>query len=165
MNRRTIFSFFAIATLGLALPPSSIIAQQGSLRQQLVGTWTVVSDEIVTPSGTKQGPSGPNPKGILMMDAGGRYATMGGKSDRPKLKSGNRSEVTAQEFGTAAMDFAANYGTWTVNEADKTVTMHREGALNPNNEGTDVKVSVSLAGDELKGVGPGGRTFVWRRAK
>jgi hypothetical protein len=100
-----------------------------------------------------------------MMDAGGRYATMGGKSDRPKLKSGNRSEVTAQEFGTAAMDFAANYGTWTVNEAEKTVTMHREGALNPNNEGTDVKVSVSLAGDELKGVGPGGRTFVYRRAK
>jgi hypothetical protein len=139
MNRRTIFSFFAIATLGLALPPSSIIAQQGSLRQQLVGTWTVVSDEIVR--------------------------DYGGKSDRPKLKSGNRSELTAQEFGTAALDFAANYGTWTVNEADKTVTMHREGALNPNNEGTDVKVSVSLAGDELKGVGPGGRTFVWRRAK
>jgi hypothetical protein len=165
MKTLTVISLSAITVLGLALPLSSSVAQQGSLRQQLVGTWTVVSDEIVTPSGTKQGPSGPNPKGILMMDAGGRYATMGGKSDRPKLKSGNRSEVTAQEFGTAAMDFAANYGTWTVNEADKTVTMHREGALNPNNEGTDVKVSVSLAGDELKSVGPGGRTFVYRRAK
>jgi hypothetical protein len=35
-------------------------------------------------------------------------------------------------------------------EADKILTRHIEGALDPNNEGKDVKSAVSLAGDELK---------------
>jgi Lipocalin-like domain len=95
---------------------------------------------------------------------------MGGRPDRPKLKSANRSEVTPQEFGAVALDFSANFGTWSVNEADKTLTQRLEGALNPNNEGTDVKNTVSLAGDELRLTGvnlvTGDRVgLVYRRAK
>jgi hypothetical protein len=66
--------------------------------------------------------------------------------------------------------YAANYGTWSVNEADKTLTRRYESALRPNNEGTDLKDIVSLAGDELKisGVVPASGTkieSVYRRAK
>jgi hypothetical protein len=111
MNRRNIFTLSAITVLGLAFLPSNIVAQQGTLKQQLVGSWTIVSDEITAPNGTKQQPYGANPKGILILDAGGRYAVVGGRADRPKLKSANRSEVTPQEFGAAALDFAANFGT------------------------------------------------------
>ena len=39
--------------------------------------------------------------------------------------------------------YAANYGTWSVNEADKTLTRRFESALRPNNEGTDLKDTVS----------------------
>jgi hypothetical protein len=92
-----------------------------------------------------------------------------GPAGRPKLKSTNRSELTAAEFGAAALEFAGNFGTWSVNEADKTLIRGYEGALNPNNEGTETKVSVSLAGDELKltATNPAGvRTdFVYRRAR
>jgi hypothetical protein len=49
----------------------------------------------------------------------------------------------------AAKEFAANFGTWSVSEADKTFTRRYEGALMPHNEGAESKVSVSLAGDEL----------------
>jgi hypothetical protein len=68
------------------------------------------------------------------------------------------------------MGLAANFGTWTVNEADKTMTLHYEGALFPNIEGTDVKQTVSLNGDELRIIQPmpvlGGRgETVYRRAK
>ena len=84
--------------------------------------------------------------------------------------SGNRSEVPADQFKAAAMGLAANFGTWSVNEADKTVTRHVEGALFPNIEGTDAKITVSLSGDELKLIEPspllGGRNdSVYRRAK
>jgi hypothetical protein len=54
MNRRNIFTLSAITALGLALLPGSAVAQQGTLKQQLVGTWTLVSDETTAPSGTKQ---------------------------------------------------------------------------------------------------------------
>jgi hypothetical protein len=68
----------------------------------------------------------------------------------------------------------ASFGTWSVNEADKTLTTHEEGALFPNGEGGDGKRTLSLTGDELKTVTVSTRystatstatTFVWTRAK
>jgi hypothetical protein len=92
------------------------------------------------------------------------------KPDRAKLKSRDLSEVTPQEFGAAALgSFAANFGTWSVNEADKTFIQKYEGALVANNEGTEAKATVSLVGDELKltytGATGGRGEFVYRRAK
>jgi hypothetical protein len=92
------------------------------------------------------------------------------RPDRPKFKaSGNfRVNTPAAEWGEAALAFAANFGTWSVNEADKTLIRRFEGALNPNNEGAETKDSISLAGDELKLVGAAGGgllTEVLRRAK
>ena len=72
MNTRSILSISAMTVLGLALVPSSAVSQQKSLKDQLVGTWTIVSDEITAPNGAKQQPYGANPKGILILDAGGR---------------------------------------------------------------------------------------------
>jgi lipocalin-like protein len=61
--------------------------------------------------------------------------------------------ASAEQFKAATQNVVANFGTWSVNEADKTLTRHSEGALIPNAEGNDAKVSVSVAGDELKVVG------------
>jgi hypothetical protein len=170
MNQRSIFTLSAITVLGFTLLPDSIIAQQGTLKQQLVGTWTLISVETTAPNGAKRQPFGANPNGMIMFDAAGRYVFAHGKNDRPKLKSANRSEATAQEFGAAALDFNAGYGTWSVNEADKTLTMKFEGQLSPNAEGRDAKATVSLAGDELRLTfttpATGAKTeFVDRRAK
>jgi|HubBroStandDraft_4_1064222.scaffolds.fasta_scaffold65118_2 hypothetical protein len=167
MNRRSMFTFSAIATLGLALLPSSIVAQQGTLKQQLVGTWTLVGFEFIAANGTKEQLA--NPKGILMFDAGGRYAFVAARGDRPKYKIAD--QPTAEEIVAATEDFfAANFGTWSVNEADKTLTRHYDAALRPNNDGQDFKSSVSLMGDELRLTGqtlPGGFRIdtVHRRAR
>jgi hypothetical protein len=50
---------------------------------------------------------------------------------------------------------AAIFGTWSVNEADKTLTLHLVGTSNPANEGTDLKVNISLNGEEMRLTGPG----------
>jgi Lipocalin-like domain len=133
MNQRSIFTLSAIAALGIALLPGSIVAQQGTIKQQLVGTWTPVSQSnpVTVPI------VGTNPTGLLMMDAGGRYVQMLRRSDRPKSASASEGII-------------ANFGTWSVSEADRTLTIHRDDALNANIEGTDLKVSVTLTGDELK---------------
>jgi hypothetical protein len=149
MNRRTTLTLTllsALAGLGLALLPGSIVAQQGTLRQQLVGTWTIVSWEMLA-NGTKQQVA--NPKGILMFDAGGRYAIVIARAGRPKFKTG--SQPTTEELAAIWEDFGpASNGTWSISEADKILTWRFETALVPNNEGTDAKWSVSLVGDELK---------------
>jgi Lipocalin-like domain len=147
MNWRSTFTLSAFATVGLTLLPGSIVAQQGTLRQQLVGTWTIVSYETTLADGSMQQLA--NPKGILMFDAGGRYASVIGRADRPKFKSA--SQPTKEELAAATEDyFAANAGTWSLSEADKTLTQRFDAALRPNNEGTDIKSSVNLVGDELK---------------
>jgi hypothetical protein len=150
------------------LTASNALAQTKSLKDQLIGTWTLVSFERTGADGNKT--QTPNPTGILIFDAGGRYAMVGERGDRPKFKS--PSQPTTEELATATRDFfAANFGTWSVNEADKVLTQRYEGALRPNNEGTDVKTSVNLIGDELKltTVNPlatGARTEqAYRRAK
>ena len=135
MNRRSIFTLSAIAALELALLSNNVIAQQGTLKQQLVGAWTLVSCDNML--GNAKAPYCVNPKGILILDASGQYATM--------VFAGGRSNATTE--GTNA----ANFGTWSVNEADKTITRRFVGALNPANEGkAETKNSVSLSGDELK---------------
>jgi hypothetical protein len=167
MNRRNIISLSVMTALGLAMLPTSAISQQKTLKEQLVGTWTLFSCERMV-SGTKQTIA--NPKGILMFDAGGRYVMAGERGDRPKFKSAG--QATTEELAAATQEFfAANFGTWSVGEADKILTQHFDGALRPNNEGTDVKSSISLTGDELKLINvmplPTGASIeqVYRRAK
>ena len=168
MNRRSILSISAITVLGLALLQTSTVAQQKTLKEQLVGSWTLVSQEFTAPNGTKR--QIPNSQGILIFDASGRHAFVSGRKDRPKFKSA--SQPTTEELAAATLDyFGANFGTWSVSEADKTLTQRYEGALRPNNEGADVRSSISLAGDELKltslaALPTGNRIeIVYRRAK
>jgi hypothetical protein len=53
MDQRKMLGFAASATLGLALLPANTIAQQKSLKEQLIGTWALVLCESVAPDGTK----------------------------------------------------------------------------------------------------------------
>ena len=171
MNVHNMLTFSAITALGFAVLMGTATAQQKTLKEQLVGSWVLVSSETTPPSGAKRQDFGANPKGILILDAGGQYAVVQGQTNRPKFKDTKdlRLGATDAEFAAATRSFAANFGTWSVNEADKTLLRKYEIALIPNNDGLESKASVSLTGDELKLVttspaGVRGDT-VYRRAK
>ena len=76
MNRRSMLTTSVPMVLAAALLPSSVVAQEKSLKDQLVGTWIFVSAQDVKPDGTKVDPWGPNPKGVAMYDAKGRFTFM-----------------------------------------------------------------------------------------
>jgi Lipocalin-like domain len=171
MTRRSVLSMSAMTALGFTLLPSSAIAQQQSLKEQLVGTWTVVSSANVAPDGSKRQIFGANPKGVLVLEASGRYAQIIVRPDRPKFKANNRLDGTPEENKAAIQGTTATFGTWSVDEASKGLVRRIEGSLFPNQEGTDARTSiVSLTGDELKtsnpSAGSGGTTdTTYRRAK
>jgi hypothetical protein len=147
MNRRKILTLATAAALGLALSPGNLDAQQGTLKEQLVGTWTIVSFEGIAPNGTKRQIA--NPKGFLIFDPSGRYAQVIARRDRPKFKSSG--EPTVEELAAATEDFfAASAGTWRVSEAEKLLVQEFEAALRPDNEGTLFRSGISLCGDELR---------------
>jgi hypothetical protein len=147
MNRSGILTLATIAGLLMALLPGNLDAQQVALKEQLVGTWTIVSWEGIDPNGTRRHMA--NPKGFLMLDAGGRYAQVIARTDRPKFKS--PGQPTAEELAAATEDFfAASAGTWRVSEAEKLLVQEFEAALRPNNEGNLFRSGITLSGDELR---------------
>lgn len=171
MKRRSILGISAMFAFGLGLATSPAVSQQKSLKEQLVGAWTLVSAENVAPDGTKRQLFGAYPKGILILDGSGRYSLMQVHPDRPKFVSNNRLQGTLEENKAAQEGAVGTFGTWSVNEADKTIILSVEGSLYPNSAGTEQKRPIaSLTADELTWINPaptsGGRSEnVYRRAK
>lgn len=133
--------------LGVALLPVSTVAQQKALKDQLVGSWMLDSNAI-TPwiGGIRSSYGGLSPKGILILDASGRYAYVTGAPDRPKFKATDnlREQGTVEEFAAAARGFGANFGTWSVDEAGKTLIRRYEIDSIPNNDMRETKAAISL---------------------
>jgi hypothetical protein len=171
MNRRDIISTFSMLMLAVAIVPGTAVGQQKSLKDQLVGTWALISNDNVAPDGTKRQIFGANPKGILIFQSNGRYAQIFLRPGRPNFKTNNRLQGTPEEIKAAYEGALVHFGTWSVTEADKTIIVRTEGALYPNQEQTEGKRSIiSLTADELKLANPssgaGGTTeAVFSRAK
>ena len=156
--------------LGFILPSGNALAQEKPLKEQLVGTWILVSNANVAANGKLRQLFGSHPKGIAIFTANGWYAQLEIDPDRPKFKGKTRLDGTAAENKAVVRATAVHFGTWSVNEADKTLTVHQEANIFPNDDGLDSKRTITLAGDELKATNPnpssgGTATVVWRRAK
>jgi Lipocalin-like domain len=95
MNRRTTLAITTTALLcfaiGSAASPS--LAQQTSLKEQLVGTWTLVSSDQMRPDGSKLKQFGANPNGINVFDANGRFFLMMASADNSRIASNDRHDA------------------------------------------------------------------------
>jgi hypothetical protein len=128
-------------------------AQAQSLRDQLIGAWSL---ERCDPKFRALVPvCGTNPNGILIYEASGQVVWIIAARDRPKASAGRNSPT--EELATLARGMLVQFGTWSVNE-DKTITVHINGALFPNIEGTTNSntIIISLSGDELRIADKGG---------
>jgi len=158
-----------IINIGLIIFGNSVLAQTKPLRDQLIGVWTLVSNDHITSDGVRRQLFGKSPKGILMLNADGRYAHIQVNPNRPKFKSNNRLEGTAEENKAALRGAVASFGTWSVNESKQLLVFNVEGSVFPNREGKVTRRSISLSGDELRYTNPatsGGKAeAVYKRAR
>jgi lipocalin-like protein len=172
MNRRraTLMTTTALLCLAVSLSASDSLAQQKSLKEQLVGTWTLVSSDQVRPDGSKLKQFGANPKGINVFDANGRFFVMVASADNSKIASKDPSKTNSEEDGLI-VESIAYYGTYTVNEDVTVISLHLDASTFPNQVGTDQKRTItSLTADELKYNSPAAISGVqvhqvWTRAE
>jgi Lipocalin-like domain len=149
MKRCSILNLSAIAALALVVVPDGAAAQQKSLKEQLVGTWAFVSSSGKLADGSS--PWGASPKGQLSFDANGRYSSIIVRSDLAKYASNNRTQPSPAEAVATAQGAIAFFGTYTMNETDRSYTLRVEGSTYPNWNGTDLKQAVeSITADEMK---------------
>jgi hypothetical protein len=94
------------------------------------------------------------------------------RSDLPRFASNSRDTGTPEEYKTVVLGSIAYFGTYSVNEADKVITVQIEGSTFANLIGRadQKRIITSLTADELKFTNPAtpsGETLqlVWKRAK
>ena len=155
---------------GVFLPREEAAAQTV---KEFVGTWTLVSSRLEQ-DGKKTDFFGPNPQGLLMYDADGRFSVIITRSDLPKFASNNRVAGTPEENKAIVHGSLAAFGTYSVRETGKTISLHYERSTFPNWNGIDRKTSFNISGDELStrvvsgpltSIGTGTAYVVWKRAK
>src|SRR5260370_2336995 len=164
MNRIVMFAITAL-TIGIASPVAAV-AQSA---KDFVGTWTLVS-AITERDGNKIDTFGPNAKGVLMFDANGHYTITFIGANLPKFASNSRATGSADENKAIVGGSIAHFGTYVVNEADKSFTFRIDSATFQNWDKTDQKRSFVMTGDELKYALPAGSAggtgaVTWKRAK
>lgn len=155
MRQMRIFAGHALAVLlGMAISYTDVAAQTGTLKEQVVGTWAYVSVDTVRPDGSRKPMYGTNPQGLAVFDGSGHYILMTSRADIAKFASANRTEGTPEENKAVVQGMISHFGTYTVNEADKTITFHVATSSFPNWNGVEQKRPFTINGDQLKWMTP-----------
>jgi hypothetical protein len=172
---RHLLSVCAIAALGLAVLPSAAVAQQKSMKDQMVGTWTLLLNDYVKADGTHVPAFGPNPTGSVIFTPDGHYSLQIMRASLPKFASGNRDKGTTDDNKAVVGGIVTHFGTYSVNEADKSLTFRIESSSFPNWSGTPQKRPITALTDDVltyttpnPSVDPSTNVrseLVWRRAK
>jgi hypothetical protein len=142
----------AAVLAGFVALTGAAAAQPKSLKDQLVGTWTLSSIVNTDDKGAKSTPWTTHPLGAYMFDEAGHFSEM----------------IINPDKENTSIDY---YGTYSVVEAGKTIVLHVIGSSASRFNGTDAKRTVVSISDEsmathnaTASIG-GSADSVWKRAK
>jgi hypothetical protein len=158
MNRRQVIGVLGVATAaGVRAEPSD--------RERIVGVWKLISFERkASEGGDIVQAYGPNPLGRIVYDKAGRISAILMRPDRKPVRS--IQEASLEDLRQMQTGFVAYFGTYTVDEAAKTVYHHVKAAFNPAWPGTDLKRRYEISGNRLTLLTTGGNgdgTLIWDR--
>jgi hypothetical protein len=170
MNRICVLGVCAVALATIPAFPNTGLAQEKSLKDQLVGTWIYVSSTGKRDDGSTV--PRPSLQGAVTYTTDGRFHFITTRTDTPKVSSSDPSRPTPEEAMSIASGSVAYTGTYTVDEATKTVHANVETSTFANLVGApnQRRIISSITADEMKFTNPrtpAGVTleFVWKRAK
>ena len=118
------------------------------LKQQLVGTWSVISFVNKNEkTGKTTAVFGPDPKGYFMFDAGDHFSINLVRPGRPKFA--RRDFPTAGESKAALEGMIVMFGEYKINESENSISLHTVGGSFPAWDNTIQKRFIAINGDEL----------------
>jgi hypothetical protein len=148
MRRRNIVGISALVW-GLAMLPGGAIAQQKSIKDQSVGTWTLLLSDNIKDDGSHVPGYGPNPEGTVIFTPNGHYSLQIVRYGRPAFASKNRLAGTADENKAAVQGMISHFGTYAIDEGGKSITFRIEASSFPNWDATVQKRPVTAITDDV----------------
>ncbi len=148
MYRRNIVGISALV-VALAMVPGGAGAQQKSIKDLVVGAWTLLLADNIKDDGTHVPGYGPNPEGSLIFTADGHYSLQIIRYGRPAFASKNRMAGSVDENKAAVQGMISHFGTYTVDEAGKAITFRIAASSFPNWDGTVQKRPLTGITDEV----------------
>jgi Lipocalin-like domain len=108
-----------------------------------------------TQDGSKYERFGANPKGVNMFSPDGHFSLIFERGDLPKIASNDPTKPTAEEANAITVGSIGYFGTYTVDEASKTISLQIEGTTLTNQLGMPQKRAIkSLTANELTYTNP-----------
>ena len=146
---RVIARSFSIVAAGLLTGPFNVSAQ--SLKEQLVGTWRVVSWTRLVGDSEEPGALGNDPVGLLMYTADGFICANGMQREgRAKFKTSDFRAGSTEEKAAAFGSYFGYCGRFEINESERSVIHKIEVSSFPNFTGGAEKRFIEISGDRLK---------------
>jgi Lipocalin-like domain len=191
-RRRVLTGSAAIAAVGLSLMAGRVTGQEKGkgkgppappppepvkpLKEAIVGSWRLLVIDGIKADGTKVPLYGPNPRGMATFTADGHYFVSNMRDvGRPNFAANDRLKGTPAEIKAAFEGELTHFGSYSVDEATKSVTLRIESSSYPNWSGTTQKRTITgYTNDDLVWTSPTPaapstettRTdIVWRRLK
>ncbi|MCZ0716832.1 lipocalin-like domain-containing protein [Aerococcus kribbianus] len=120
-----------------------------SLREQMIGTWKLISYQSEDESGNTIYPFGEDARGFIMYNPDGYMSAQLTKVGRPAYASGDIHTGTTEEMATAAHGYMAYSGRFELDEEKGEVTHHMDVSMNPTWEGQAQPRLATIEGDKL----------------
>lgn len=120
-----------------------------SLREQMIGTWKLISYQSEDESGNTIYPFGEDARGFIMYNPDGYMSAQLTKVGRPGYASGDIHTGTTEEMATAAHGYMAYSGRFELDEEKGEVTHHMDVSMNPTWEGQAQPRLATIEGDKL----------------
>ena len=165
MNTVWVAFAMSIAMSGVAF------AQQKSVKEQIVGAWTLVSVTSEMEDGKKGEPFGPSPKGVIIFSSDGHFSLFQSRAEIPKIAANDRAKATPEEAKTIVESSIAYYGTYSIEDNAKVMTVNLAASTYANVAAipNQKRMITLLTSDELKFDNPrtpNGITLktAWKRA-
>src|SRR5690349_15437676 len=87
-----------VIVIGLGIALSSVaVAQEKSVKEQIVGAWMLVSVTSESQDGKKAEPFGASPKGVIIFSEDGHFSLFQSRADVPKIAANDRAKATPEE--------------------------------------------------------------------
>jgi hypothetical protein len=162
----------ALVAVGLCLAlPSAAFAQPKTVKEQIVGAWTLVAVTSEMDDGKNGEPFGPSPKGVIIFSNDGHFSLFQSRAEIPKIAANDRAKATPEEAQTIVASSIAYYGTYSIDENAKAMVVNLAASTYANVAAVpNQKRTITLLNsDELKFDNPrtpNGMTLrtTWKRA-